>query len=389
MGPRRLAPLALVLAACHPSDAGTRWTVADSAGVEVVTNTGDAPTWHLAEKPEVSLGTVNDEGPTEFYRVRDIALLADGAFVVANGGTDELRFFGADGRFRGDAGRHGNGPKEFSRLAMVEPYGDSLLTYDGGNDRISVRTMDGTFVRSFRLEWFRGLLSPELLLGARGVLATTGLPMTQLSHSGLTVDTFLVSHYDLEGGLVDSILHLPYMERFVHVDGDIHTTLGVPFTGYGHSAATPGGFCYTYGTSPSIDCFDLDGHLGRVIHASIPTRPVTDADISRYWDDELAEAQGRMVEILKRSRDWMIFPEAFPAFSSLLSDDRDRVWAEIYPLPHTDERRWLIFEDGRAVGEVRVPGSLRVMAVRGDRLAGVWTDDMGVEFVRIYRLDEA
>ena len=125
-----------------------------------------------------------------------------------------------------------------------------------------------------------------------------------------------------------------------------------------------------------------------MIHAPIPTRPVTEADISRYWDDELADAQGRTVEILKRARDWMVFPEAFPAFSSLLSDDRGRVWAEIYPLLHADERRWLVFEAGRAVGEVRVPAAFRVMAVGEDHLAGVWTDDLGVEFVRIYRLDE-
>ena len=383
-----LALLASGLAACHRADSGSRWTVRDSSGVEVVTNLAAPPAWHLSDQPELSLGTVNGEGLTQFYRVTDIALLEDGSFVVANSGTDELRFFGADGHFRGSAGHRGNGPEEFKGLSMVRPYGDSLLTYDGGNDRISVRTEDGTFVRSFRLEWFRGLLSPEALLGDRGVLATTGLPMTQLNHSGLDVDTFLVSHYDLEGRLVDSILHLPFMARAVHMEGDLQTTLGVPFTGYGQVAPTADGFCYAWGTAPAIECFDLDGRLRRVIHAPIPTRPVTEADVSRYWDDALAAAKGRMVEILRRSRDWMVFPDAFPAFATLLSDDRGRVWAQVYPLPHAEERRWLTFEGGRAVGEVRVPGPLKVLDVHGDRVVGVWTDDMGIEYVRVYRLRE-
>lgn len=376
-------------AACHPSDSAERWTVADSAGVEVVTNLTDPSAWHLSEEPDVSLGTVDGEGPTGFFRVRDIALLADGGFVVANAGTDELRFFAADGRFRSVAGRRGNGPKEFSRLSMVAPYGDSLLTYDGGNDRISVRAPDGTFVRAFRLQSSSGLSSPEALLGARGVLSITGRPMTQLDHSGLNVDTALVSRYDLQGRLVDSLLRLPYLARVAHREGDLQTTLGAPFTEWGRMTPTPEGFCYAWGTSPTIDCFDVDGRLRRVIHAPIPTRPVREADISRYWDDALAEAQGRTVELLEGSRAWMVFPDAFPAFSALLSDDRGRVWAEVYPLPHAPVRRWLIFQGGRAVGEVGVPGQLRVMDVRGDVVAGVWTDDMGVEFVRVYRLDEA
>jgi hypothetical protein len=382
-------PLTL-LAACHAPDSAGRWTVQDSAGVEVVTNLTDPPAWHLGERPDVSLGTVNEEGPTQFYRVRDVTLLEDGGFVVANSGTDELRFFDARGRFRGRAGGHGSGPKEFNRLSMVEPFGDSLMTYDGGNDRVSVRTMDGTFVRSFRLDWSSGLVpSPQALLGAPGVLSIAVRPMTQLNHSGLNVDTVLVSHYDIEGHLVDSIQHLPFLARVVHMEGDLQTTLGSPFSAVGQVAPTPSGFCYAFGPSPTIDCFDLEGHLRRVVHAPIPTRPVTDADISRYWDDALAEARGRMVEILRRSRDWMMFPDAFPAFATLLADDRGRVWAQVYPMPHADERRWMVFDGGRAVGEIRVPAPFNILDVRGDRVAGVWIDDMGIEYVRVYRLRES
>lgn len=390
MTPRRLAPLLLLLAACHPVDTASRWTVADSAGVEVVTNVGDPSTWRLSEKPLFSLGTVNGEGPTQFYQVNDIAFLPDGGFVVANQGSEQLRFFSAEGRFRFSVGYPGNGPKEFKGLAMVELYGDSLLTYDGGNDRISVRTLEGSFARSFRLEWSSGIPPlTVLLLGARGVVSIAVRPMSQLNHSGLNVDTVLVSHYDIEGRFVDSIQRLPYVSRVVHLEGNVQTTLPFPFHVSGRMVGVARGFCHVWGPEPLIRCFDLHGRLYRVIHAPLPVRPVTEADISWYWDEKISQARGLMAEHQRRSRSWMVFPDAFPAFATLLGDDQGRVWGQVYPLPHAEERRWLVFEDGRAVGELRVPKPFNVLDVRGDRVVGVWMDDMGVEFVRVYRLRES
>lgn len=43
-----------------------------------------------------------------------------------------------------------------------------------------------------------------------------------------------------------------------------------------------------------------------------------------------------------------------------------------------------VFDDGRWIGRLETPAGYRVMTVRGDRLAGVWQDTLGVEFVRVY-----
>jgi len=106
------------------------WVPSDSAGVEIVTNRSDGASWRLSQVPVLSLGVVDQGGPTEFYRVSDLELLEDGGLAVANTGTEEVRLFASGGQYRGSYGGDGYGPEEFRRLAMLDAQADSLLTYD-------------------------------------------------------------------------------------------------------------------------------------------------------------------------------------------------------------------------------------------------------------------
>lgn len=382
---RAAATLALVTSACAEVDAPPGWTVTDSAGIEIVTNSGGAPEWTLPRQPVLTVGTVDEEGPGQFYQVRDIELLPDGGLVVADQGSEELRFFGPDGSFRGRAGGRGSGPEEFRRLYMVESFGDSLLAYDGGNDRLSVRLPDGGFVRSFRLEWFDGIVRPADVTDDRRVLGITARYMSQLQGSGHVVDTALVSLYDMEGALLDSLLRLPDNARAVHRVGNRQTTLGVPYTTFASIAAVGRGFCHTFGVEPRIRCFDTSG-LRRIIRLDLPIRPVTDQDIERYWDRALDTDSESRRNALLRMRDIMPFPDFFPAFSQLLTDDRGRLWVRRYRTPREDDEQWFVLDDGRLTARLIAPEGFRVMDVRGNRMAGVWLDELGVEFVRVYEI---
>ncbi|MGI9628055.1 MAG: 6-bladed beta-propeller, partial [Longimicrobiales bacterium] len=151
-----------VLAACTATEAPT-FVVADSAGIQIVVSDLEAaPTWTLG-KPTFQLGTVSG-GPAEFHRIRDLRRLASGDLLVANAGSEELRVFSADGAHLRTIGKRGAGPGEFNGLQSATLLADSIVTYDNRNDRISVFTADGTYARSFRLEWSGGLLGPELIV---------------------------------------------------------------------------------------------------------------------------------------------------------------------------------------------------------------------------------
>jgi hypothetical protein len=372
---------------CTSSDQSPQWTVSDSAGVEIVANVGSAARWILSEEPALTLGVVDQGGPTEFFRVSDIALLDDGGLAVANSGTEEVRLFAPGGAHLGSFGRDGRGPREFRRLSIVESYSDSLLTYDEGNDRISVWTLDGTWVRSFRLEWFTSSLAPVDLMGHDGILAVTAHYMTELEGTGLVVDTALVSHYDIDGQLVDSLVRLPHNERVVQRQGDFQTTLGAPFSSFAQIVGGGPGFCYAFGPITDVRCYDTKGTLTQIVRVPLERREVTKAHIDEFWKRQFEEATGPRLEAFRRMRDMMPFPSAFPAYSQLLVDDAGRLWARLYALPGEIDERWFVFENGRLVSEVRSPTGFRVMDFRDERIAGVWTDDLGIEFVRVYELE--
>ncbi len=354
--------------------------------------------WRLGAEPVLEIGAVDDGGPAQLYRVRDVALLPDGALAVANQGSEELRLFAPDGAFRGAVGGRGHGPAEFDGLSMVEVFGDSLLVYDGGNQRVSVRRLDGTLVRTFRLDWFDGILFPVALLepppaadpaadpaGRPTILAVTARYMSQLRGTGLVVDTALVSLYGMTGALIDSVVRVPHNARAVQRVGNLQTTLGAPYTAGAAMApsADGAGFCHAFGPEPEIRCRDRDG-VRRVIRVVLPTRPVTAAHVGRYWDEAFDGASERQRSALRRMRENMPFPAAFPAFDQLLRDDRGRLWARRYRTPDDSHDEWLIFDDGRWIGRLGTPVGYRVMDVTADRLAGVWQDDLGVEYVRVY-----
>lgn len=378
----------LFVASCGGGTGAGAFVEVDSAGVTVVTSTSPSEEWVTAPEPDLALG-VRNGGPAEFYGVRAIAFLPGNRIAIANGGTDEIRFFSRDGEYLGAVGRTGSGPQEFRGLYWLAPLGDSLLTHDAGNDRVSVRDLFGRYGRTFRLEWHWGIVTPVAVLPDGTVAGLTTRHMVEMPGTGLILDSALVSRYDLEGALVDSIGRFPHNQRVVRREGDHQTTLGLPYSAMGRLVGSSDGFCYSFGVAPEVKCYAPDGKLLRIARLASGPEPVTSADVQSYWERELASRNDRYVQALRRMRDVMVFPEFFPAFADLRIDDRDRLWAQVYPRPDAEQVEWLVFERGRWIARLRVDPAFALRAIEGDYVIGVWRDDLGVEFVRLYRVRRA
>jgi hypothetical protein len=51
----------------------------------------------------------------------------------------------------------------------------------------------------------------------------------------------------------------------------------------------------------------------------------------------------------------------------------------------TDE--WDVYDsEGRLAGMVRIPDRFTPFSLKGDRMYGVWRDDLEVQYVRVYQL---
>ncbi len=126
---RPFVPIHCVLASfaigCGTADAGSgaqsSFTVRDSAGIRIVESTEPAEDrpWVISDSPLFQVGNVSGRPEYELYRVRGALRLSDGSIVIANGGTDELRWYSLTGEFLHSAGGTGEGPGEFLALASV------------------------------------------------------------------------------------------------------------------------------------------------------------------------------------------------------------------------------------------------------------------------------
>lgn len=374
------------LGGCGSNIADEHWTVSDSLGIRIVeSDVGDVPVLPDLEMI-ASFGTVGAGGAEEFYQIRDVELLDSAHLAVADRGSEEVRIFGLDGRHLTSFGGEGSGPREYRGLSLVQDVADSIFTYDVGNDRITVRSLGGEFVRSYRLEWFSGLLFPVEIAADGSALTVTVSHMTELEGVGRIVDQSVVSTYDADGSLLDSLRRVPHNERFVRQAGDLRTTVGAPFTAEAGLVRSGSGFCHAFGPTPEVRCYGESGNLEAVWRLSIPLRPVTEPDIDRYWSTLLEEAEGPYRDVMLRVRDDLTFPQWMPAFAALLLDDDCSVWARRYQ-PTTDQEGtwWLFDSEGKVTGRLNTPAGLEIMDVERGLVAGVWRDELGVEHVRVYR----
>lgn len=102
-----------------------------------------------------------------------------------------------------------------------------------------------------------------------------------------------------------------------------------------------------------------------------------------YW---VGRAQGKAA-VRQHLDEW---PRAQnkPWVLGLLVDPRGYVWAQQYePFWSNVPRTWEVFDPGgRHVAAIRMPAGLEARHVSVDAVAGVWTDEFGVEHVRVYTL---
>ena len=130
--------------------------IRDSAGIRIVENPlppeDSRLDWQIGPEPTLSIGELEGEKPYLLHFVRNTMRLRDGRIVVANGGSNELRFFDAMGNHLASRGGRGEGPGELGRLLRIDPWpGDSILARDAPNQGISVFDSDGNYGRTFTL----------------------------------------------------------------------------------------------------------------------------------------------------------------------------------------------------------------------------------------------
>lgn len=392
------------VAACGRSR-GPAFTVRDSAGIEIAESTRPAwadgePALLLSAEPVLQVGAVEGAPEEQLDRVAGIARLADGRVAVANGATNEVRFYGPDGRFLLAAGRTGQGPGEFEGLAgLWRLPGDTLAAFDDRLRRLSLFGPAGGFLASASIP---SPVAGEFPRVAGAFDDGTFLLQTMKgigpdARAGTRRDSVHLFRVDRDGAVLDSLGAFP--------SNDIHVSSG----GSGENVWTsvswlPLGRRSTFLAQgdrlvvANPDAWEIqvrrpDGTLHRLLRRTVPRAPLSreaiDAELERSAAGIRERDSAFAIQFLRNmaKADW---PAYRPAYGTVVGAADGSLWVGEAAADERGPQRWdVLAADGRLLGAVTTPPRFRPMDIGAEHVAGLWRDDLDVTYLRVYRLERA
>ncbi len=359
--------------------------VRDSAGVAIVEHPTELPTrdtWTLSLDGAVR---VDDE----LTSVRNAVRLADGRFVVADGDSRTIRFFDGEGAPLNRVGAQGGGPGEFREISYMSRWpGDSILTWDIPQRRLTLLAGDGSLVRSFAFA------------------TTTDVPFANVR--GVFGDGSMLTAGFTAGGMPQP--GRQYTESPAYhflADGSLNATYPFTFAGESFFRIIENGFSVFSALFPRLTAlsagptilveadnqqFELrvrapDGTLQRLIRRAGAPAPVTD-DIRRAAiDHALAAIPENSRDTRRLVLEEMELPSQLPVFGRILVDLDDHIWVEAYAPVPPERSSWLVFAtDGMLIARATMPQRFTPMEIGRDYVLGVHRDELDVEEVLSLRL---
>lgn len=370
-------------------------TVRDSAGVVIVESTrgawesGDA--WTISREPVLDIGQVDGSPEYQLYRAWSAVRLSDGRVVIANGGTNELRFHDASGTHLASVGRSGEGPGEFEDLQRVwRLAGDTLLAYDFFPARLSLFSSSGAFIRSQR---FASPDGRQIMIRGRfsdGSIVAAGAPIWNPpgATSGVLRDSVPYYLFDSTATLIRTIGYFPSSEVYRIVEGGGWRLTSVPFARVPVAAVAGNTLYFGPATTYEIQAFGSSGDLERILRLEQPPRSVTSDDVSQFRNERLerAESEGTRPSMERILRE-LPFPETLPPYDQVVADTEGNLWIADYRTDRSNGATWRVLSaDGVFLGTVRTPAQYEVFQIGSDFILGSWTDELGVEHIRMYAL---
>lgn len=387
------------LIACDAGDAAAPVTeVIDSAGVKLVLNhlpsalgTGGLS---LGAQAMLEIGAVEGDSRYQLFGVMGAHRLADGRIVVANEGSSEVRVYGADGQYQTAWGREGGGPGEFQDMTLVGAEGsDTIVVLDNRNRRISYLHPDDGFVRTVPLHadvhgFVRGVFENGAVVvgGGLGQLVTPG----QAMQSGMRRPPTRFYSIAQDGSLLTDFGEYPGIQMHIQFsEGTLAAVSVSPFQRTTEAGVSTNRLYLGSQDTYEIQVFDPSGTLRSIIRLDQEPRLVTPADEAAYVAAQLEGIDDPTRVAARRSRiAEMGLPDAMPAHGDLLTDALGNLWVNEFRGPADAESSYTVFDaDGALVGRITLPDRFEMIEVGSDYVLGTYTDDLDVEYLRVYRLD--
>jgi hypothetical protein len=380
-----VALCAMVTAACGRSEQGS-----DS---DVLARMTGSLGWTIGA-PITVVGEDETVPGHALHRVARAIRLPNGTLAVAHLSNEEVLLFDPAGRLIHRFGGAGAGPGEFRGMQDMWLLPDGVLAvWAVGNARISYWSPDGELIREQRFPLdtqprFHGRFGDGSFLVATGSTGPTG------SHEVGTVlhDSITLSRMQPDFTRADEFGRF-YMRRrhiVLDVDNALRTTSAVVYDPAGVWAAGRNAFYYSDGIDWEVLRYSIEDGSVDTLRTTHAVRARTQAMYDAWLAERLNAVERHERPGLRRFFTQNMPPprDVLPAFSALLADDRDHLWAG-HTVAHSDTvATWSIFSPaGEWLGDLSVPSTLTVSHVGERHLIAIVRDEDGVESVVVFPLE--
>lgn len=402
-------------------ESSTQSEISDSAGTRIVLNRSprwvEEETWTVSPDPIVTIGVL--DGPEEYQLVdvADVTRRSDGIYVIADRGSQAVRLYGAEGTFLRTFGSAGSGPGEFTDPGpLLVTAGDTLVVWDQSLLRFTRFDREGELADVRTVDW--GQLFTRLQLEVevgksdvtmKGMAAGGGLypgAMEPLADGSFLVrlaekadDAPSEGYHRKRGGAlrlsadfsrVDTLMFFGETEQYAVEAPWGPYAVAPPLakrTEIAHRAGSSR-ICIGDQEKPEIVCIRSDGER-TLIRWNAEPAPVLEPEIALWKEATVQEydlklSRSQVLEMLER----VPTPQSRPPYSSLHLDPANHLWVERGPTSgkEGESTDFLVFDsNGVLLGTVTFP-SVRVLEVGLDYVLGVHVDQLGIQYVRVYRL---
>jgi hypothetical protein len=381
--------LLVVTTACTDRGARASFAVPDSADAELIVTTvaawDTARPWTVEPEPVVRIGLREGDAPYLFQNVVGAEVLEDGRIAVADGLSREIRFFNAQGTYLLTSGGVGEGPGEFTSIRWLGRCGVGLFVMDWRLARATVLSLQGELVETFPLR------DPDTGRTTNGARCGPDGQMLFIAWGELDAPR------EFEIFSEESLLRLwdPGSQRTVELGQYVSAErLQAGRTIWPHPFGRAVVFALDrdrvlIGRSErlQVEVRDFEGDLTRIFRGPDLDLSLPGEALGRYRSAEVSRPDSLLRQRLEAEGAAM--PDSVPAYRRFLIDPLRNLWMERFEGPfEVAPREWGVFsDDGVFLGHVAMPEGFRLLDVTAELLAGVATDDLGVERIELYRLE--
>ena len=380
-------------------EGGSRWagTMTDSAGIQIVQNPATG-VWGPDETAEVveelKIGRADGDPNYQFGAIAGVEAGSDGSIYVLDQQATAVRVYDANGQFLRSMGRAGSGPGELSLVVTgLIVRNDTIIVADMGQQRLTQYQSDGTPIGSFPILIAEGL-PMRWSVGPQGVIQQSRIGMMPTgAGAGGTDPKDLLLVRNAAGTLMDTLLTMPVGQTFSASQNSMAIRLFEPEPIW--EVGQDGSLWFGMNSEYSVNGYSSTGELQRIVRREGERKPVTDTDKAAFIEmlKALFQQQGVPPQAVDQVLQGVSFADHYPTYARILVGPESTLWLQQvvtaedakaaggeFNIQDTGSARWDVYNaEGHYLGVVTLPQRFQPTRVAGDKMYGVWRDELDVQ----------